>query len=76
MTKEYTAYIENNSNGWYSVYCKEQLPFGFFGEGATIEEAKQDFLSAFEAFRNDHHKQTGEYVQATFTFVLDTSASD
>ena len=40
MTKEYIAHIESNGKGWYSVYCEEQFPFGFFGEGATIEEAK------------------------------------
>lgn len=74
MTKEYIAHIESNGNGWYSVYCEEEFPFGFFGEGATVEEAKQDFISTFEAFRDNHHKQTGEYIEATFTFVLDASA--
>ena len=74
MTKEYIAHIESNGKGWYSVYCEEQFPFGFFGEGATIEEAKQDFLTTFDAFRDNHHKKTGEYIEATFTFVMDISA--
>lgn len=67
--KEYKAYIEDNGAGWYSVYCKDEFPFGFFGEGATIEEAKHDFLATFEAFREDHKAHTGEDVQASFTFV-------
>ena len=75
MKKEYTAHIESNGNGWYSVYCEEEFPFGFFGEGATIEEAIQDFISTFEAFRDNHYKQTGEYIEATFTFVLDNFAT-
>jgi hypothetical protein len=50
------------------------ISFGFFGEGCSIEEAKQDFIAVFEAFCKDHLKRTGEVVEATFTFVLDESA--
>ena len=66
-----STYREQRS--WYSVYCNEQFPFGFFGEGATIEEAERDFLATFEAFRDKHKARTGEDVQATFTFVKDVS---
>ena len=55
--KRIHRHIESNGNGWYSVYCEEEFPFGFFGEGATIEEAIQDFISTFEAFRDNHYKQ-------------------
>ena len=68
------AHVESNGNGYYSVYCEEQFPFGFFGEGYSIEEAKQDFIAVFEAFCADHLKRTGEVVEATFNFVLDESA--
>ena len=71
---EYEAHVESNGAGWYSVYCNEQFPFGFFGEGATVEEAERDFLATFEAFRNEHKARTGEDVQASFTFVKDMSA--
>lgn len=74
MKTEYVAHIESNGNGWYSVYCNEEFPFGFFGEGATIEEAKEDFLATFKGFSIDHHKRTGEMVEANFTFELDASA--
>lgn len=74
MQKECIAHIESNGNGWYSVYCEEEFPFGFFGEGATIEAAKQDFLTTFDAFCNAHMKRTGEKVSAIFTFELDDSA--
>ena len=57
MKKEYVAHIESNGNGWYSVYCNEEFPFGFFGEGATIEEAKEDFLATFKGFSIDHHEK-------------------
>ena len=68
------AHVESNRNGYYSVYCEEQFPFGFFGEGYSIEEAKQDFIAVFEASCAQHKQRTGEVVEATFTFVLDESA--
>ena len=68
------AHVESNGTGYYSVYCEEQFPFGFFGEGYSIEEAKQDFIAVFEAFCAQHKQRTGEVVEATFTFVLDESA--
>ncbi len=72
--KKYEAHVESNGAGWYSVYCKDEFPFGFFGEGASIEEAEQDFLATFEAARAAHKKRTGEDVQASFSFVKDMSA--
>ena len=73
-TKKATAHIECNKNGYFTVYTNDEFPFGFFGEGATIEAAKQDFLTTFDAFCNAHMKRTGEKVSAIFTFELDDSA--
>ena len=72
--KEYEAHVESNGAGWYSVYCNEEFPFGFFGEGATIEEAERNFLAVFNEMRMAHKERTGEDVQATFSFVKDMSA--
>lgn len=72
--KHITAHIECGSDGWYSVYHNEDLPFGFFGEGKTVKEAKEDFLATFEGFRKDHFEETGEMVEAEFEFVYDASA--
>ena len=74
MKRKCTAHIECNSEGFYSVYAEEDFPFGFFGEGDTVEEAKHDFLGTFDAFCQDHFKRTGEKVEAEFTFVYDASA--
>ena len=74
MKKDYIANVESNGAGWYSVYCNAEFPFGFFGEGATIEEAKRDFLAVFDAMCAKHKERTGEVVEATFSFVKDTSA--
>ena len=74
MKKTYEAHVESNGAGWYSVYCNEEFPFGVIGEGATVEEAEQDFLAVFDAMRADYKERTGEEVDATFTFVKDMSA--
>ena len=74
MKKNCIAHVESNGAGWYSVYCEEEFPFGFFGEGATIEEAEQDFLATFDAFRAAHKERTGENIEAEFSFVKDMSA--
>ena len=69
-----TAHIECNSNGFFTVYHNEDLPFGFFGEGYTADEAMEDFIDTFEAMRLDHLEETGENVEAEFEFVYDASA--
>lgn len=74
MKRQCTAHIECGNDGFYSVYAEEDFPFGFFGEGRTVEEAKYDFLGTFEAFRQDHFQRTGEKVEAEFKFVYDASA--
>lgn len=72
--RKITAHIESNKKGFFTVYHNENLPFGFFGEGYSVEEAVNDFLNTFEAFRKDHLEETGEDVQAEFQFVYDASA--
>lgn len=72
--KHIKAHIECNSNGFYTVYHNEDLPFGFFGEGNSAKAAREDFLATFEAMREDHLKRTGENVEAEFEFVYDASA--
>ena len=74
MNKTYEAHVESNGAGWYSVYCNEDFPFGVFGEGATVEEAEQDFLAVFNGLRANYKERTGKDVEASFTFVKDMSA--
>lgn len=74
MNGMYKAYIESNGKGWYSVYTEQDFPFGVYGEGKDIEEAKDDFLRVFAAMAQWHKQETGEGVVAEFEFVLDTSA--
>ena len=68
------AHIECNNNGFYTVYTNDGFPFGFFGEGNSAQSAKEDFIAAFNAFRDDYMARTGEFIDAEFEFVYDTSA--
>lgn len=68
------AHIECNNTGFYTVYCEEDFPFGFFGEGFSADEARVDFVECFKAMRDDYFEQTGEFIDAEFTFVYDASA--
>ena len=68
------AHIECNNTGFYTVYCEEDSPFGFFGEGFSADEARVDFVECFKAMRDDYFEQTGEFIDAEFTFVYDASA--
>ena len=72
--QHFQAHIECNSNGFYTVYLEEDLPFGLFGEGYSAKEAKEDFLRVFESMRKLHLERTGENVEAEFEFVYDASA--
>ena len=71
---KYIAHIESNGKGWFSVYTKNEFPFGVIGEGATIEDAKKDFIAVFKEMSQKHKTRTGEDVNGDFSFVMDTSA--
>ncbi len=72
--KQITAHIECNSTGFYTVYFEEDLPFGCYGEGYSVKEAKEDFIKVFESMRQNHHERTGQWVDVDFDFVYDASA--
>lgn len=72
--KKIKAHIESNGNGWFSVYTNHEFPFGVIGEGATVEEAKTDFLNVFSEMSKMHEERTGQCVKAEFEFELDMSA--
>ena len=74
MAKTYQAHIEANGQGIYNIYVNEKFPFGFYGEGKSIEEAQKDFIAVFNGMREKHKERTGEIVDASFSYVYDMSA--
>ena len=69
------AHVECNSTGYYSVYTNEQFPFGFFGEGPSIDDAIDDFHKTFHGFCEEHEKRTGEKIETDFIYVNDITAT-
>ena len=69
--KAITAYIETGSDNTFNVFLKDNLPFGFFGEGDTVEEAKKDFIENFEEMRDMHKERTGKDYNYDFIFKYD-----
>ena len=69
------AHVECNSTGYYSVYTNEQFPFGFFGEGSSIDDAIDDFHKTFHGFCEEYEKRTGEKIETDFIFVNDITAT-
>lgn len=47
------AFIERGADGSYGVYFKDDLPVGFLGEGASAEEAIQDFKLSFDNMKEE-----------------------
>lgn len=73
--KQIIAIIEQNRQGWYSVYTNDNIPFGFFGEGATTQEAVNDFKAAYAAMRSEYeqeHNVTLEEVQFVFKYDVNS----
>lgn len=69
------AHIECNREGWVSIYVETEMPFGIMGDGATVEEAKKDFLGALSEMIEYHKEDTGELVEVEqIDFVLDATA--
>ncbi len=58
------VFIERGRNGSYGAYHTAELPCGFFGEGATKQEAIDDYLSSHEAMK--------EFVEGKELEVMDS----
>ncbi len=52
-TRIVKAFIERGRDGSYGVYFDEDLGCGFFGDGATKQEAIKDFIESYEDFRDE-----------------------
>lgn len=56
--KTIKAIIEKNPDGWYSVYCVDEM---FFGMGETIQAAKEEMLEGMRLLVEVCKEDGGEY---------------
>lgn len=66
---EVSVFIEMGNDGTYGAYIPGENPlsFGVIGEGNTVEEAKQDFLNVFNAYKEDG-EEVPDQVQFVFSY--------
>lgn len=70
--KKVLAFIEQNKDGFYSVYTNEDFPFGFFGEGNTAQEAIDDFKAVYAAMKEDYEQDHNTHIEdVEFVFKYD-----
>ncbi len=73
--REVLAHIEQNNQGWYSVYTNEEFPFGFFGEGETAKVAIKDFKAVYKGMKTRYEKQHNVQLEDVhFTFKYDVNS--
>ena len=55
--KKIKATIETGNDNTFNVYVEQAGPFGFFGEGETVEQAKQDFINSYNEMKGLYKKK-------------------
>ena len=73
MKKNYVAHIEYNDDGLCQVNCKE-FPFLCCGKGHSINEAVKNFILVFDIARTTYKKQTGDIIDAKFSYLIENYA--
>ncbi|MDR2232485.1 MAG: helix-turn-helix transcriptional regulator [Tannerella sp.] len=71
------AFVEIGNDGTYSVYIDlndNTLNYGIHGNGNTVKEAIDDFISAYEAMKKLHDRLNKHFVEAEFAYHYDTAS--
>ena len=77
IMKKVKAFIEQGADGSYGVYIDlddTSLNYGIYGDGATVNEAKEDFLKAYQDMKTIYENEGKEFIQAKFIFQYDTAS--
>lgn len=69
-----TAIIEKGDDNFYSIYTEEDLAnCGFGGYGATVSEAKEDFMESIQELReiaNEKGKEFPQEIEVEFRYDI------
>jgi len=69
-----TAIIERGNDGTYGIYLKESLQYGLIGDGATVQEAIDDFYGGYEDMREYYREIEKEFTEYEFEFEYDIAS--
>ena len=71
------AFIEIGKDATYSVYVDLKdttLNYGIHGNGDTVQDAIEDFKSAYEAMKKLYNQKRKEFVEASFEYQYDIAS--
>lgn len=69
---EVTAIVELSKDGLFGIYISDNLPgLGLNGTGNTVEEAKNDMLSAYQEIKEIFAEEGKEVPELTFSYKYD-----
>ena len=71
------AFIEIGKDTTYSVYVDLEdttLNYGIHGNGDTVQDAVEDFKSAYEAMKKLYNQKGKEFVEASFEYQYDIAS--
>lgn len=66
------AFIEIGNDGTYSVYVDPDdnlLNYGIHGNGKTLKEAIEDFISAYNTMKVFYETKKKSFVECEFEFL-------
>lgn len=73
--KKARAIIERGNDGFYSIYMDEDsLTYGVNGQGNTVEEAREDFLIAYNEIKEYYAEIDKEFEEVEFVFETDVAS--
>lgn len=73
--KEVKAIIERSSEGRYSIYMDDDtLSYLITAEGATLDEAKKDFIESYESVKEYSKSHNEAFEEVEFDFCYDMAS--
>lgn len=67
-----TAVMEIGKDGFFSCYMEDEFPdFGIIGSGETAQEAKEDFICAYEEIKEMLEEEGKEVPELEFEWRYD-----
>ncbi len=68
------VFIEKSEYGYSAYMDDSNLDYGCIGEGQTIEDTINDFLSAYNEMKDYYAAHGKPFTEATFEFCYDTAS--
>ena len=71
------VFIERGNDGTYGVYVDledDSLNYGIHGDGDTVKEAVEDFMTGYLEMKQLYKEEEKHFIEAEFVFHYDTAS--